>query len=63
MNSCLDELVELRQLVHGEVSLNLLLVHHAGGQGLLGHLPVVDLLLHGALGQEPAHTQHKTRSR
>jgi hypothetical protein len=33
--------------------LNLLLIHHSGGKRLLGNLPVVDLLLHGALGQKP----------
>lgn len=43
------EHVEFGQLVEGEVPLNLLLVHHTVGQGLLGHLTVIDLLLHGAL--------------
>lgn len=41
--------VKLGQLVHGEVALDLLLVHHAERQRLLGHLTVVDLLLHGSL--------------
>lgn len=29
--------------------LNLLLIHHSVGQRLLGHLTIIDLLLHGAL--------------
>lgn len=33
----------------GEVSLNLLLIYYSEGQRLLGHLPIVDFLLHGAL--------------
>ena len=41
------------QLVHGEVRLDLVFVHDARRQRLLGHLPVVDLLLHRALGKEP----------
>lgn len=45
--------VELGELVHGEVPLHLLLVHHPEGQRLLRHLPVVDLVLHG-----PLNTQH-----
>ena len=45
-------LVELCQFIHGEMPLDLLLVHHTCRQTLLGHLPVIDLLLHCALGQE-----------
>lgn len=44
--------VKLSQLVKREVPLDLLLVHHSVGQGLFGHLPVVDLFLHGALQME-----------
>ena len=67
-------LVQLCQLVHGEVPLDLVFVHHSRGHGLLcnlrngnqestvfhlrenkepSYLSVVDLLLHGSLGQEP----------
>ena len=45
-------LVELCQFIHGEMPLDLLLVHHTCRQTLLGHLPVIDLFLHCALGQE-----------
>lgn len=46
------ERVELSQLVEREVPFDLLLVHHSVGQGLFGHLPVVDLFLHGSLQVE-----------
>lgn len=46
--------VELGKLVHGEVTLHLLLVHHPEGQRLLRHLPVVDLVLHGSLNTDTA---------
>lgn len=46
--------VELGELVHGEVTLHLLLVHHPEGQRLLRHLPVVDLVLHGSLNTDTA---------
>lgn len=46
------ERVKFGQLVKRVVPLDLLLVHHSVGQRLFGHLPVVDLFLHGALQME-----------
>lgn len=46
------ERVKFSQLVEREVPLDLLLVHHSVGQRLFGHLPVIDLFLHGALQTE-----------
>lgn len=46
--------VELCQLHTSEVPLNLLLVHHPERQGLFGHLPIINLLLHCALEEEDA---------
>lgn len=46
------ERVKFGQLVKSVVPLDLLLVHHSVGQRLLGHLPVIDLFLHGALQME-----------
>lgn len=43
------ELVELGEVVLGVVPVDLLLVDHALRDGLLRHLPLVDLLLHCAL--------------
>lgn len=52
--------VEFGQLKQGEVPLDLLLIHHSVGQRLLGHLTVIDLLLHGALEMEMTTIRNTT---
>ena len=46
-------IVLTRQLIHGEVGLDLMLVNHPGCQRLLRHLTIINLLLHCPLCQEP----------
>ena len=46
------ELVELCQLVHREMPLDLVFIDYSGRQRLLGYLPVVNLLLCSALCKE-----------
>ena len=46
------ERVQLSELLASEVTIQLMLVDHTLRQALLGHLSLVDLLLHGALGQQ-----------
>lgn len=41
--------VEFSQLMKSEVPFNLLMIYDSIGQRLLGHLTIVDLLLHGSL--------------
>lgn len=56
------ERVKFSQLVKSVVPLDLLLVHHSVGQRLLGHLPVIDLFLHGALQVENDRNVKSSRS-
>lgn len=56
------ERVKFSQLVKSVVPLDLLLVHHSVGQRLLGHLPVIDLFLHGALQMENDRNGKSSRS-
>ena len=46
-------IVLTRQLIHGEVRLDLMLVNHPCCQRLLRHLTIINLLLHCPLCQEP----------